>query len=73
MLSPSPSHRAPGRIRTPNRQIRSLVLYPIELRVPESGTKVQQTQQMQAQTPSNTYRSMGIGILTATSQSVLYL
>jgi len=41
--------------------------------VPESGTKVQQTQQMQAQTPSNTYRSMGIGILTATSQSVLYL
>jgi hypothetical protein len=25
--------RAPGRTRTPNRQIRSLVLYPIELRV----------------------------------------
>ena len=29
--------RAPGRTRTPNRQIRSLVLYPIELRVLSKG------------------------------------
>ena len=27
---------APGRIRIPNPQIRSLVLYPIELRAPDS-------------------------------------
>jgi hypothetical protein len=31
---------APGKIRTPNPQIRSLVLYPIELRALRQGARV---------------------------------
>ena len=66
MLSPSPSHRAPGRIRTPNRQIRSLVLYPIELRVLNVRTKIQHVKEMQAPNPENTCLSMAMEAITDT-------
>ena len=72
--SPSPAsvlfclwgERAPGRTRTPNRQIRSLVLYPIELRVPEGRTKIRHLKEMQAPHLQNTCCSLGMEAITAT-------